>query len=309
MNHIANIISFLRIILLPIPYIIHIYGSLYLQCIGFLIFFILGISDFLDGYFARKYGISNLGEILDPIADKIFVNSILLILLLSNTISYWTIFFVIIRELFISIIRSSLIARNSKIKTSKVSKFKTIVQMGGMGIIFLVSIFSNKGFLLILNIILIFFIFIIIIFFFKKKMYPYWLIPITFIFFILIVLKLLFSIHLFISIQEYLIIFITLFSGLDYIFKKYKLYNIYNLYFYEYIRIIWVISNIIFLLPLVRIHSYLSILISIKILIDFSISCLDNIFIKNKIYLLNQIFIISIITNIYIYVYIIILII
>jgi len=306
MKNIANIISFLRILLLPIPYIVYIYGSLYLQYLCIIIFIFLGMTDFIDGYFARRYGITKIGKILDPIADKIFVNSILLILLLTNIINYWTIFFIILRELFISIARSSLVIRKSQIKVSNFAKLKTIVQMGGMGTIVLVSILSEKGFLLILSVIIIFFIFMIIIALFKNNIFSYWLIPITCIFLVLIILKLVLTIHLFIYFQEYIIILITLFSGLDYVFKKYNLYMKNNLYYHEYIRILWIIVNLIFLLPLGRIHSYLSILISIKILFDFSLSCLDNVFINNKIYLLNQIFIISIITNIFIYLYIII---
>ena len=88
MTKIINAITFLRIFLA-----FFIFGAILINeyFIAFILFFIAGTSDYFDGYFARKYNAtSELGEILDPIADKVLVICILFALSVNS------IFFVII---------------------------------------------------------------------------------------------------------------------------------------------------------------------------------------------------------------------
>ena len=76
MNNYINFITIARIFLAPIILVFLIFGN-YLICV--LLFFVCGLTDFFDGYLARKYNAeSQLGEILDPIADKILVVFILI---------------------------------------------------------------------------------------------------------------------------------------------------------------------------------------------------------------------------------------
>ena len=75
MTNFINFITIARIILAPIILVFLIFGH-YLTCL--ILFFLAGLSDYFDGYLARKYNAeSQLGEILDPIADKILVVFIL----------------------------------------------------------------------------------------------------------------------------------------------------------------------------------------------------------------------------------------
>jgi CDP-diacylglycerol--glycerol-3-phosphate 3-phosphatidyltransferase len=63
---------------------------------------IIWISDLLDGYFARKLNqVSELGKILDPLADKIFIISIGIILLIQNIIPLWFVIVIIVRDIII----------------------------------------------------------------------------------------------------------------------------------------------------------------------------------------------------------------
>ena len=71
MTNFINLLTIARILLAPIILLSLIFGN-YLACI--ILFFLAGITDYFDGYLARKYNAeSNLGEILDPIADKILI--------------------------------------------------------------------------------------------------------------------------------------------------------------------------------------------------------------------------------------------
>ena len=81
MTRLINFLTFSRMLLAPIIFTFLIIEN-YLICI--LLFFLAGISDYLDGYFARKYNAESLlGEILDPIADKILIVFLLIGLAVS----------------------------------------------------------------------------------------------------------------------------------------------------------------------------------------------------------------------------------
>src|SRR5512141_1497848 len=87
-------------------------GSLWLRWLALAIFIAAGISDILDGYFARIWGQqSSLGRMLDPIADKLLVSSCLLMLAAEETIRGWSILAAIIilcREILVSGLREFL---------------------------------------------------------------------------------------------------------------------------------------------------------------------------------------------------------
>lgn len=92
-----NILTVLRIIG-TIPLILFIYiNGLTLE--NFLLFIILGITDFFDGYLARKYNkITEFGKIMDGIADKFLMLSTTIVLLVKQIIPYWTLI-IFIRDL------------------------------------------------------------------------------------------------------------------------------------------------------------------------------------------------------------------
>ena len=94
----ANFLTILRIIFtLPLCIEIYKYG---INIEVFLIFTLLGITDFLDGYIARKYNkTSELGNILDGFADKFLMILITIVLLIKNIIPFWTLI-IFIRDIF-----------------------------------------------------------------------------------------------------------------------------------------------------------------------------------------------------------------
>ena len=94
MEHIfskPNQITFIRILLIPVFVMFLLIDIAYRDYIAAFIFIILSLSDALDGYIARKKSqVTGIGKIIDPIADKLLVASVILVLTSKGTISGWT---------------------------------------------------------------------------------------------------------------------------------------------------------------------------------------------------------------------------
>ena len=96
---IPNYITFLRILLIPVYLYYFVQGNI-LAAASF--FVLSAITDFLDGYIARKYSLeSKTGKLLDPLADKLTIVSILLVLIYLNIIPRYVSFIILGREIFI----------------------------------------------------------------------------------------------------------------------------------------------------------------------------------------------------------------
>lgn len=96
---IPNYITILRILLIPFYLYFFTQGNIILAAV---LFAISGLTDFLDGYIARKYNLSSkLGKLLDPLADKLTIVSILLVLIYLGLIPRIISYIILARELFI----------------------------------------------------------------------------------------------------------------------------------------------------------------------------------------------------------------
>tara|TARA_Y100000590_G_scaffold11773_1_gene14392 strand:+ start:22 stop:591 length:570 start_codon:yes stop_codon:yes gene_type:complete len=136
---IPNILTIGRIILVPI-----FIGTFYLpgamgDWIPFLIFVLASFTDFLDGLLARLYKEeSKLGELLDPIADKIIVASALVLLIMDDIIKDYEVIaaiIILIREILISGLREFLAKVKVTIPVSSLAKYKTFIQMFAIAIL------------------------------------------------------------------------------------------------------------------------------------------------------------------------------
>ena len=136
MTNFINFITIARVFLAPIILVFLIFGN-YLVCV--LLFFLAGLTDYFDGYLARKYNaVSELGEILDPIADKILVVFILIGLSveLDSQLMALLSSFIIAREIGVAALRDYS-ARNNLSERTKVTflaKAKTSVQLLTIGL-------------------------------------------------------------------------------------------------------------------------------------------------------------------------------
>lgn len=151
----ANFFTFLRIaVIFPIVLLFFINTKLS-QFFALIVFVIGALSDFFDGYFARKYNsVSDFGKFIDPVADKLFVVGCLFSLSYFQYLSIFGIVFAIIismREIFISEFRELYLNKNINIPVSSLSKKKTTFQMIGIGFLFSQNIIWNKFYMQLLG--------------------------------------------------------------------------------------------------------------------------------------------------------------
>jgi len=130
---IPNILTIGRIIIVPFFVISFFLPGFYGEIIPFLLFILASFTDFLDGLLARLYKEeSKLGELLDPIADKIIVSTALILLVMNETIQNYEVIAAIIiltREILISGLREFLADIQIKMPVSSLAKVKTFIQM------------------------------------------------------------------------------------------------------------------------------------------------------------------------------------
>ena len=153
MTH-ANLITYLRIILIPLMVIIFFLDFEYVNYYVTLIFSIAAIPDYLDGNVARKMNqVTKFGKFLDPVADKLLVVTSLLLILFDNNnlIFFIPICIIVLREVLISALREWAALENIKDQTqvNSVGKIKTSFQMISIGFL----LFGERIFKIDLNVI------------------------------------------------------------------------------------------------------------------------------------------------------------
>src|ERR1700726_839683 len=137
-----NILPYARIAAVPVVVgcmfsqaILH--GGLWVRWVALVIFIAAGVSDFLDGYFARIWGQqSSLGRMLEPIADKLLGSSCLLMLAAENTIHGWALFAAVVilcREILVSGLREYLAELRVSVPVTRLAKWKTTLQLVAVG--------------------------------------------------------------------------------------------------------------------------------------------------------------------------------
>ena len=99
-----------------------------------LLFVLASVTDFFDGYIARELDqITMAGKILDPLADKMLIIAAFLGLMMTGAASAWAIYIIIVRELFITGLRTVSISEGIDIAASWAGKVKTVAQMFAIG--------------------------------------------------------------------------------------------------------------------------------------------------------------------------------
>lgn len=156
--NIANKLTVARMFLIPVfiilMYIPNQFGNIdvlgasipVFQFIAGLVFTIASITDYLDGYLARKHNlITSFGEFFDPMADKLLVIAALIMLVQANTVPGWVVVIIVSRELLVTGLRVLLATQSGKVMAAAwPGKIKTFTQM--FAIIF--YLFDDIGFAL-----------------------------------------------------------------------------------------------------------------------------------------------------------------
>ncbi len=128
--NLPNLLTTLRIALIPLLVILLMSPSRTAAFFATAIFAIASITDWLDGYIARRMGIVTLfGKFLDPIADKLIVAAALIMILPFGHAPAWMVLIILSREIIITGLRSIASSEGIVIAASKLGKFKTIFQI------------------------------------------------------------------------------------------------------------------------------------------------------------------------------------
>ena len=135
---IPNILTLFRSFAAIILPLIIIYGGEIGALIATPILILAGVSDYFDGFYARKYNVtSNFGKILDPVADKLLVIGIIFAIAAENMLDYYYAFFpallIILREILISGLRESISSYKISLKVTLLAKWKTTIQLIACG--------------------------------------------------------------------------------------------------------------------------------------------------------------------------------
>lgn len=141
--NLPNILALTRILMAPVMFWviitpefftdkgIHISWVYYLAA---LLFVLASTTDFFDGYIARMLDQTTLlGKILDPLADKMLTIGAFLALMMTGDANPWAIYIIIVRELFITGLRTVAVAEGIDVSASLAGKVKTVVQMIAIG--------------------------------------------------------------------------------------------------------------------------------------------------------------------------------
>ena len=133
LKKIPNLLTIGRIIIVPFFVLAFYLPGFYGDLTACVLFIVASFTDFLDGMLARMMGEeSKLGELLDPIADKIIVATALILLVMSGTIKHYEVIAAIIiltREILISGLREFLARGQIKLPVTNLAKLKTFLQM------------------------------------------------------------------------------------------------------------------------------------------------------------------------------------
>ena len=136
---IPNIITFIRIFLIPIILYLLFSENPNIVLIAGLLFIVSSVSDYFDGYLARTLNQSSkLGTLLDPIADKLLIASVIVVLVDTGVISNIHVvpaIIILLREIAISGLREFLAKLNTDMPVSKLAKYKTTFQTVSLSIL------------------------------------------------------------------------------------------------------------------------------------------------------------------------------
>ena len=133
MANLPNILTFFRIILIPVLVVLLTDSGPTASLLAALTFFLACLSDFFDGYLARRWGINTtLGKLLDPLADKLIVAAALIMLAgmeREPAVPAWMAVVIIGREIAVTGLRAVALGQGLVVAADELGKYKMIFQM------------------------------------------------------------------------------------------------------------------------------------------------------------------------------------
>lgn len=130
MFNLANKITLLRMLLVPIVVVLLYYEGRVACLVATAAFIVASLTDWVDGYIARRENmVTSFGKFLDPLADKVLICSVLIMFVELNWIPAWVAIVIVCRELFITGLRAIAIDEGIVLAADKFGKAKTVLQI------------------------------------------------------------------------------------------------------------------------------------------------------------------------------------
>ena len=129
MFSLPNILTYFRFLVAPIFLFLYFSGDKVLISISIVLYLFGALSDYFDGYFARKFNSSStFGQFLDPLADKFIVLASLFAFAFQDIIPLWSVVIILFRDIMTTYMRKLSDKKNHVMQTSKLAKWKTFSQ-------------------------------------------------------------------------------------------------------------------------------------------------------------------------------------
>lgn len=278
----ANQVTMARIFLLPVPVYMLIYGDAVEWWIAFALFVILGATDFVDGWMARIEGPTRLGSLIDPVADKIFMAAIMLSMVAIDAFPAWVASALLSREFLMTALRSSVAIRKEAIKTSRLAKLKTIIQMGGCGTIFFTMVLPEEAFIYVCFALALPFLLVALAYIVRKMKPPFWALPVFLAFVLVAVIEIFSSKDVNLIVQMAIILTITWASAIDYLVGSYRLFKRTGMMIGDWTRLFWAIIFGLLVAPMVAYFPIMVLPVLVSISLEFGLGGIDNILTVEK---------------------------
>ncbi|HLT23580.1 MAG TPA: CDP-diacylglycerol--glycerol-3-phosphate 3-phosphatidyltransferase [Ignavibacteria bacterium] len=138
-----NQLSILRIILAPVFLFFFMSYDKEMMLIGFGVYMLASFTDWYDGWHARRFGqVTRWGIFLDPFADKVLTSFAFVLFYMKGIMPLWMVITIVVRDIFITVLRSYHEARGFTMKTSMIAKAKTFFQMSYIFLVLGILVFS-----------------------------------------------------------------------------------------------------------------------------------------------------------------------
>lgn len=135
--NLPNLLTLSRIFIIPLVVATFFFDSPAMRWTACALFTLAGVTDFFDGYLARRANqVSSFGRFLDPIADKLLVAAVLMLIVAFDRVHVWSYLaalVILLREILVSGLREFLAELHVSVPVSKLAKVKTTVQMVALG--------------------------------------------------------------------------------------------------------------------------------------------------------------------------------
>ena len=153
--NLSNLLTLIRVAIIPVIVFCIYLKSPFFGWVAFFLFCLASITDYFDGYLARiRNEVTNFGTFLDPIADKLLVASVILILTSKGVISDWETIpalIILLREITVSGLREYLAGIKISIPVSRIAKLKTLLQLCSLALLILSESLTNFNLILYLG--------------------------------------------------------------------------------------------------------------------------------------------------------------